>query len=93
MQLKEFSREGFLYDLAGCKGIIANSGYSLISEALFLHKPYLAVPIAKQFEQIINAIYIEKLGYGLHAEEFSKKQVIDFLGQLKKYEEKLATLI
>jgi UDP:flavonoid glycosyltransferase YjiC (YdhE family) len=38
-----------------------------MSEAVFLHKPMLSVPITGQFEQVLNALYLEKLNYGLHA--------------------------
>src|SRR5262249_27855617 len=48
---KKPSQDGFLSDLLGCKGVIANAGFSLISEALHLQKPYLAIPVAHQFEQ------------------------------------------
>jgi uncharacterized protein (TIGR00661 family) len=53
---KKPSLEGFLEDLAGCKAVIANAGFSLLSEALYLGKPYLAVPVQHQFEQIFKRI-------------------------------------
>lgn len=42
---KSFSKEGFLDDLASAKAVIATVGFTLISEALFLRKPYLALPV------------------------------------------------
>jgi uncharacterized protein (TIGR00661 family) len=36
---KKPSMEGFLRDLAGAKAVIANAGFSLVSEALYLGKP------------------------------------------------------
>jgi uncharacterized protein (TIGR00661 family) len=56
---KKPTLDGFLKDLVTCKAVIANSGFSLISEALPLGKPYLAVPVAHQFEQIFNAYSID----------------------------------
>jgi uncharacterized protein (TIGR00661 family) len=44
--------------------VIANSGFSLICEALYLGKPYLAIPVRHQFEQVLNAYYVDKMGYG-----------------------------
>src|SRR6266436_4772928 len=59
----EFRRPGldtFLRDLSQCRAVIANAGFSLISEALYLGKPYLAWPVKRQFEQVFNAYYIDK---------------------------------
>src|SRR6266849_2034958 len=87
---KKPSMEGFLRDLAGCKGIIANAGFSLVSEALYLGKPYLAVPVEHQFEQIFNAYFLNKEGYGAFWEELSKEKVESFLFNLPVFQEKLA---
>ena len=73
MLFKKPSMDGFLHDLAGCKAIIANAGFSLVSEALYLGKPYLAVPVQHQFEQIFNAYFLDKEGYGAFWEELTKK--------------------
>ena len=61
---KKPSAAEFLKDLAGSKAVIANTGFSLVSEALHLGKPYLGVPVKHQFEQIFNAYYLEQAGYG-----------------------------
>ncbi|HEY7617276.1 MAG TPA: glycosyltransferase family protein [Terriglobales bacterium] len=42
---KKPSMDGFLSDLTNAKAIIANAGFSLVTEALYLGKPYLAVPV------------------------------------------------
>lgn len=87
---KKPSMEGFLADLAGCKAIVANAGFSLVSEALHLGKPYLAVPVRNQFEQIFNAYYLNKTGYGAWWRELNKERVESFLFNLPSFEEKLA---
>jgi uncharacterized protein (TIGR00661 family) len=87
---KKPSLDGFLRDLLSCKAIIANAGFSLISEALYLGKPYLAVPVKSQFEQIFNAYYIEKTGYGAYWEKLEKEKVDSFLFNLDGYRENLA---
>jgi uncharacterized protein (TIGR00661 family) len=61
---KKPSLTAFLEDLAECQAVIANSGFSLICEALYLGKPYLAIPVRHQFEQVLNAYYVDKMGYG-----------------------------
>ncbi|MEK7511613.1 MAG: glycosyltransferase family protein, partial [Patescibacteria group bacterium] len=69
--------------------VIANAGFTLISEALFLRKPYLAWPVAGQFEQILNACFIDKAGYGLHADELNEENIKKFLSNLKEYQQKI----
>lgn len=87
---KKPSMEGFLRDLAGCKAIIANAGFSLVSEALYLRKPYLAVPVKHQFEQIFNAYYLDKEGYGATWDELTKERVESFLYNLPHFAEALS---
>src|SRR3954467_3769978 len=84
---KKPSLDGFLDDLVGCKAVIANSGFSLISEALHLGKPYLAIPVAHQFEHIFNAFYLDKVGYGAYWEELEKEKIESFLFNLDVYRE------
>ncbi|MBZ5504049.1 MAG: glycosyltransferase [Acidobacteriia bacterium] len=88
---KKPSMDGFLRDLAGAKAVIANAGFSLVSEALHLGKPYLAMPVKNQFEQTFNAYYIDKLGYGAWWKEPTKEKIESFLFNLPVYAEKLAS--
>ena len=86
---KKPSMEGFLRDLAGAQAVIANAGFSLVSEALHLGKPYLAIPVKNQFEQTLNAYYVDKLGYGAWWKELSKEKIDSFLFNLPVYAENL----
>ena len=89
----EFRKPGldaFLRDLSGCRAIIANSGFSLISEAFYLGKPYLAWPVKRQFEQVFNAYYIGKMGYGAYWDDLNKERVESFLFNLGTYRQNLA---
>jgi len=86
---KKAGQKEFLQDLVGCEAIVANAGFTLISEALFLRKPYLAWPVAGQFEQILNACFIAKAGYGLHADNLSEDNIKKFLGKLDQYKKKI----
>jgi uncharacterized protein (TIGR00661 family) len=87
---KKPSLEGFFADLTGAQAIVANSGFSLVTEALHLGKPYLAVPVSHQFEQIFNAYWLDKTGYGAYWEELTRERVDSFLYNLPHYREKLA---
>ena len=80
----------FLQDLIGAKAVIANAGFSLMTEALHLAKPYLAIPIEHQFEQIFNAYWLDKMGYGTYREELNKERVESFLYNLPGYRERLS---
>jgi uncharacterized protein (TIGR00661 family) len=87
---KKPSLDGFFDDLIAAQAIVANSGFSLVTEALHLGKPYLAVPVSHQFEQIFNAYWLDKMGYGAYWEELNKERIESFLYNLPHYREKLA---
>jgi UDP:flavonoid glycosyltransferase YjiC (YdhE family) len=50
----------------------------------------LAIPVRKQFEQVLNARYLEAEGYGLAAEEISDEQLGAFIERLPDFARKLA---
>jgi uncharacterized protein (TIGR00661 family) len=88
---KRPSLDGFLDDLVSSKALIANAGFSLVTEALHLAKPYLAVPVKHQFEQVFNAYWLQKLGYGAFWNELNKERVESFLFNLGHYREQLTS--
>jgi uncharacterized protein (TIGR00661 family) len=77
--------------LAGCQAVIGTAGLSLISESLYLGKPYFALPIRRQIEQIVNALYLERLGYGAYSERVSAAAINDFIANISQYQAHLAT--
>ena len=83
--LRGFSEEGFVEDLRSCRGVVATGGFSLMSEAVYLGKPFLAIPIRKQFEQILNSLYLQDLGYGEYHRVLTPRAVERFLGRLDDY--------
>jgi uncharacterized protein (TIGR00661 family) len=88
---KTFSEEGFVSDLASARAVIANGGFSFISEAVYLKKPVYSFPIKNQFEQYMNAAYIEKLGYGRHFEELNSDNLKAFLFDLDLFEKNMSS--
>jgi hypothetical protein len=50
----------------------------------------LAVPLAQQFEQLLNARYLERDGYGLAAEPLDAATVGRFIEGLPDFERNLA---
>lgn len=89
LHLKKFDEKNFIKDLANSKAIITNGGFTLIGEALYLNKPVLSIPVKKQFEQEINAYYLEKLGYGKCADRISAKIAEEFILNLGLYKKNL----
>lgn len=87
---KKFSEDGFIDDLASACGVISNGGFSLISEAVYLHKPVYSFPIKNQFEQYLNARYIENCGYGIMAETLKSEDLMRFLENLERFRENLS---
>jgi hypothetical protein len=51
-------------DLAGCDAVVSTAGNQLVGEALFLGKPMLVMPEAWNFEQSVNAHFLEQSGAG-----------------------------
>jgi uncharacterized protein (TIGR00661 family) len=86
---KKFSKDGFLKDLATSKAIIGTAGLTLITEALYFHKPYLALPIERRFEQLLNSYNLKKLTYGNYTEKFTIKDLNSFLKNINVYKQKL----
>lgn len=88
---KATSATGFLKDLAGCAGVVASAGHSLVSESLYLDKPMLLVPIARQFEQLLNAHYVERMGAGRAVARLTPQAIAEFTDKLDTYRAAIAT--
>ncbi|HEY1696560.1 MAG TPA: MJ1255/VC2487 family glycosyltransferase [Polyangiaceae bacterium] len=88
--LKEFSEDGFVDDLASARAVVANGGLSLLGEAFFLGKPVFSVPVRNQYEQVLNARYLEELGYGLGADRIEADVLRLFLDEAPKFAARVA---
>jgi uncharacterized protein (TIGR00661 family) len=86
---RPFSEKGFIDDLRTSRAVVAGGGYTLMSEAVYLHKPVLSLPVEGQFEQVINALYLEKLGYGMYAKRLDGEVLKEFLSRVPKCHEAL----
>src|SRR5690606_26380444 len=89
LQYREFSSEGFPADLAGCRSVIATAGFTLMSEAMYLQKPYLAFPMHGQFEQQLNGLCLEELGYGINARSADYPTLSGFLDSVPRFADAL----
>jgi uncharacterized protein (TIGR00661 family) len=91
LRFRPFSEQGFIDDLASARAVVAGGGFTLMGEAVYLHKPMLSTPIRGQFEQVLNARYLEKLGYGRYAPHLDDPaQIRAFVDAIPACEEKLA---
>jgi uncharacterized protein (TIGR00661 family) len=89
IRYRPFSEATFIDDLRTARGVVANGGFTLMGEAVYLHKPMLVVPIGKQLEQILNARYLEAEGYGLTVGEVDAAVLGQFLERIPDFQRKL----
>jgi uncharacterized protein (TIGR00661 family) len=90
LRYRPFSEAGFVEDLASCRAVVAGGGFTLMGEAVYLHKPMLSVPLENQFEQTLNARYLEEEGYGVCAGEIDEDVLGGFLRRVDKYRRALS---
>jgi len=64
LHFRPVSEEGFLADLSSAAALVSTAGNQLVGEALWLGKPVLAMPEQKNYEQFINAHFLEVSGAG-----------------------------
>lgn len=93
VQFKEPSLDGFLHDLASCHSVICTAGFTLISEALYLGKPVLALPNGGILEQTLNALFLKQsgLGEGIIDRPVIAEDVNTFLTNCPTYRARLKT--
>ncbi len=89
VKIRPFNETVFIRDLASSRAVIANGGFTLLGEAVYFRKPVLSIPVKSQFEQVLNAYYLERLGYGYSMDELDAATLRHFLGNLGAYRQKL----
>lgn len=90
--LLPFSERAFLEDLVSARGVVCSAGFTLLSEAIYLGKPVMAVPLRDQYEQILNAQYLDRLGYGMRADRVDEGNLATFQGRIPACAERLVGL-
>ena len=68
---------------------MATAGFTLMTEAFYLRKPYLALPMRGQFEQELNAHWLAKLKYGVSLRRVRSEAVGNFLYRVPDFNENL----
>jgi uncharacterized protein (TIGR00661 family) len=85
VKLRPFGEQGFIDDLRTACAVVAGGGFSLMSECVSLQIPMLSVPIKKQYEQELNARYLEHLGYGQRVRSLDADAIVRFLERVDEF--------
>jgi len=62
IRFNPINNDSFKQSLENCEGVICGAGFELPSEALFLRKKLMVIPMVGQFEQACNAESLRKMG-------------------------------
>ena len=89
VKLRDFSDQAFVDDLRTARAVISGGGFTLMSEAVSLGVPMLSIPVERQFEQVLNARYLEHLGYGRCTERLDQDSLVAFLENVDSYAKNL----
>jgi uncharacterized protein (TIGR00661 family) len=84
-----FSDRAFIEDLRTARAVVAGAGFTLMSEAVSLKVPMLAIPIAAQYEQELNARYLARLGYGAWSNTLDTETLAEFLRRSDEFSHNL----
>lgn len=74
ISIQPINSELFLESLASCRGIITAAGFGTSSEALFLGKKLLVIPMKRQYEQQCNAAALKDIGVSV-MKRLNKKHI------------------
>lgn len=86
---RPFSEARFIEDLRTARAVVAGGGFTLMSEAVYLRKPLLSVPVVGQFEQVLNALYLQQMHYGQYSAALTESALETFFGSVNSFEDAL----
>ncbi|WP_440122106.1 glycosyltransferase family protein [Tenacibaculum sp. Ill] len=66
--------DAFIRSMASSKGIICGAGFATPTEALYLRKKLLVIPMKNQYEQQCNAVTLKEMGVTV-VKKLSRKQL------------------
>ena len=69
--------EKYLRLMAGCLGVVCTAGFESISEAAYLGKRLLMVPVQNHPEQTVNALDAQLAGLGVHDTGFRLSRLLE----------------
>lgn len=62
IKVEQISNQGFIEKLINCSGVLCGAGFETPSEALYLKKKLLVIPMKNQYEQQCNAEALKNMG-------------------------------
>ena len=68
--------EKFLEMMAGCRAVVCTAGFESVSEAAYLGKPVLMIPVQNHIEQFLNALDAVNAGLGLRDTDFHLSRLL-----------------
>jgi uncharacterized protein (TIGR00661 family) len=89
LRYRPFDEATFISDMASARAVISGGSFTVMSECVYLHKPLLSVPVRGQIEQVLNARYLERVGYGLAAEHVDGAVLDRFVAAISRCEQRL----
>ena len=90
VRVAPFGEREFLRDLVCAPAVVANGGYTLLSECVALGKPVLSVPVRDHAEQSYNASMLMQAGFGARADRHDPDALASFLRRAPGYAATLA---
>ncbi len=74
--------EKFLRMMAECRHVVCTAGFESVSEAAWLGKPLLMVPVENHVEQQVNAFDAQQFGLGLSCPSFNLDRLTELPDRL-----------
>lgn len=71
------SNERFTESLCGCRGVITSAGFETSSEAMYLNKKLMVIPIKNQYEQQCNAAALKSMGVTVELSLLANEKVLE----------------
>lgn len=74
----------FMKMMENCAGLVTTAGFEAVSEAMYLGKPVLMIPVPEHFEQACNALDAARAGAGMRGTSF--QDLNEFINYLPFHE-------
>lgn len=85
LQFKAYGDDCYINVFSRCHSVIADAGHALLSDAMYLEKPVLALPAAI-YEQQLNANVISENKFGINCQEKLSLDILNrFMLQLDQF--------
>ena len=68
--------EKFLQLMAGCRAVVCTAGFESVSEAAYLSKPVLMIPVQNHIEQYLNSLDAQQAGLGIADTDFKLTRLL-----------------